>query len=452
MVIILIVGVLAVVLATNPWGEGADGRSLPKGQDGGVEGVQDSTKGGITITPRDGKPVVVPFEGDRKLQEAISNLSKVGGGTIVFPPGIYPFDRGMDLRNVRNVHLVGKPGCIFKMRTMAEWGQIRLTRSSRIGDGVLHVDHPELVRKGTRYQVIPADLKGNRVLELVAGDIVDGSVKISSFTVKTRDEYVEGMFLVPQINFLDGYQCGDMSFTNIVFDGNFDTTKPLLGGRKFVGHTLHCGLLFRNPYHDKPDKPAPRPATRNIRVVGCEFTNLLGRGVAIYNVDGITIRDCRFSNMAAEGLEVDHLSAHANISSCKFRDLWIGMRLNDCTDVSVRGCELEGCSFGIHLTRALKDPTVNQRIVVNDNIIRGGFQGIIVDPGFRDVTLENNVLSGVKIIGIRIGGDRVVCTGNSISSPRRCGIQVRGLECVIKDNKITPLKPTPAGFLPIDRQ
>ena len=90
---------------------------------------------------------------------------------------------------------------------------------SRIADNKIIVDRPELLRPGTRYQLLRPDLKGIRMMEFditaVEGNVatIENATNISSKTA------FPGCWLIPHINFIGGWRCGDMSFDRIEFDG-----------------------------------------------------------------------------------------------------------------------------------------------------------------------------------------------------------------------------------------
>ena len=351
---------------------------------------------------------------------------------MTFAPGEYRFDEGINLNNVRNVRFVGTPGTVFVFRPMDEFGRIRALADHAWGEKALTVDHPELVKVGATYQVFKPDLVGNRILECTVGGIQGNRLALSWMNVTSESMKMvpKGSYLIPQLNFFNGRVCGDMSFTDIVFDGRAAIGKIELNGRSFHGHTTHSGLLFRNVYQPG----TPRPASRNIRLVGCTFRNLLGRGAVFYNIEGVTVRDCTFESIKTEGLEIDHWSREGVISGCRFRNCKTGLQLNDCSEVITTGCHFTDCKTAIKVLNYLKDPTTNRSLVIQANVIKNANRGLIIPPGAENNLIIGNSFVDAGDVAVILKGDRNVFSSNSISGSRLAGVQLEGLGCRLAGN------------------
>ena len=391
----------------------------------------------VRVQSFDGTEQTVEYQGARWLQDLVIYLSKKkGGGTLTFEPRVYEFRHPVRLWGINNVHFIGVPGTIFRLRKLDEWAKIKLSRPSRLADLKLAVDRPDLLQVGSRYQLLRPDLKKIRLMEFdVAskdgGDVV-GFDRATNIGI---DVAPVGSWIIPHLNHFDCFRSGNMTFQSIEFDGNFDMSRRALGEKLYWGHTTHCALLFRNSY--KPT--AARPGSRNVRVLNCTFKNLLGRGATFYNMADLTIRDCHFENLAAEAIEIDHLSAFAVIGGCTIRDVKFGMRLNDCTDTTVTGCIMENCrQVGIYITEVVKDGTCNRRMTITGNVIRGGLRGIVIDSNAEENIISSNTISDARWIGIDVKGSRNVVMGNSIARARRQPIDDKGEANVVVNNQIIP--------------
>lgn len=398
-----------------------------------------------------GLDVAYEYVDDKGLAEVVEKVSAHGGGSLTFPPGIYRFDQGIRLHGIRNVHFVGTPGTVFQFRPLTEFGAIRTTEPTPLADLKLVVDRPDLLAVGGRYQLLRPDLKGIRMMEFYLDSIEGKIVKAIEPTNMNGTTVPAGSWIIPYINFFMGWNCGEMSFTGITFDGNFDLANRKLGGKPYVGHTTHGGLLFSNGYLASGGALASRPATRNVRVSGCRFTNFLGRGATFYNVQGVTLRDCTFEDIGAEAIEIDHLSSHAVIGGCSILNAKIGMRLNDCTDTTVTGCIIENASVGIHLTEVLKGDTTNRRMTMTGNVITGGLTGMIFDGNVAETVAVGNTITGCSRYGIDMNGKLNVVVGNVISGCGAGGVKLVGQGSIIENNLILPPANAPAGWKGIEK-
>lgn len=389
----------------------------------------------MTITGT-GAPKAVPFESDIQLAKIIDDLCDAGGGAIRFSPGVYTFEHGIHSRRrdgVTGIDFVGSRGTIFRFRKLVEFGRVRIAADAVARGGSLPVDHPDLIEPGRRYQVLRPDLRGNRIGEfLITGKNGDSltTAQYENVSVKT---FPKGAWLIPHINFFDTLHWADISFTDILFDGNFDLTQDKLGGQPFLGHTTHGGVLFRNPYTKKDVR---RPHTSKVRLERCTFRSLLGRGATFYNTGDITLRDCRFEGCRAEAIEIDHLSENILIDGCEVKDARVAIRLNDCSKAIVRGCRLQATKTGIHVTKVVEHEGVNRRISVTGNVIYDVDRGLVVDADSTENVFTGNVFSGCRRMGIVIKGPANVFAGNSVTGHFTTGILLTAPRNIIENNYV----------------
>ncbi len=397
----------------------------------------------VTIRLLSGQVTTIPYENTKKLQDIVNKLNRLGGGLLEFEPRVYEFDRVLRLWDVHNVHFQGKPGTTFRMRKLDEFGILKISQETLIASKRLIVNRPDLVRPGTRYQLLRPNLKGIRMMEFDIATIDGNVATIANATNISSKEAMVGAFLMPHINFIGGWRCGDMSFDRIIFDGNFDMNNRKLGEKNYWAHTTHCGILLRNGYTSRPGRPVKRPSSSNVRITNCTFKNLLGRGTTFYNMANVTVRGCHFEDMGAEAIEIDHLSSFAVISGCTIRRAKFGMRLNDCTDVTVTGCVMQDCEeVGVFITDVVRDPSCNRRMSVTGNTIYRGRRGIVIDPGAEENIIANNTITDMTWCGIYCEGNRNVIQGNSIRKTKQVGVIDKGQGNLIVNNLILNSKPS----------
>jgi hypothetical protein len=386
------------------------------------------------------------WAGDVDLAAKLAQVSDHGGATIDFGPGVFEFGQGINLEGARDLHFRGQPGTVFRFRKLDEWGRIVTTGDTPVAEKTLAVNHPELFRAGARYQLFFADQHGNRFLECVVGSVAGGKAKLSwSYATHPGLTVIPaGAYVVPEINFFDTFKGGDLSFSGIAFDGNCRIAEMQIAGKWFYGHTTHSGIIVRNNYK----APETRPATRRVTIEKCAFRNLLGRGVAIYNVAGVTIRDCEFEDVRVEAAEMDHWSREGVIQNCRFARCGIGIQLNDCNDVVVSDCRISECETGIRVLDSLHDLATNRFLVVRSCIFAKDAKAVLSDPHADDDLWCSNVFRDCGPVAVTLAGDRNVFTSNLIQGSTEAGVEVLGKDCVVESNAIVP--PAPAGgFIPV---
>ena len=382
----------------------------------------------VTVRRTDGVTSTHTWTDDTWLEEEVQRVSDAGGGTLDFGPGVYQFDRGLRVKRIHNVHFRGSPGTVFRMRPLPEIGQITITATTAVASKTLEVNRPELLRVGHQYRVFRGDLKAYRIVEFEVKEINGSLVTAEWITNAQIKSFEPGMWVFPGICFLQGWECGDLSFSDIEFDGNIDVHNTIVNGKRLHGHTMHCGLLLQNRYISRGDDPPRLPGTRGLRVSRCVFRRLLGRAVTVYNMHDVHVNDCRFDDIGAEGVEVDHLATNAVISGCIFNRNGFGVKFNDCTDSVLANSVFRDCRIAVHITKVMKDADLNRRLVIQGNTIQGGQRAIGMHH-CADSVISANVISAPAAVGIELRGEQINCTSNTLTGIKSVGILVAGKEC-----------------------
>ncbi len=376
-----------------------------------------TAQGTITVTtPKES--ATLPWQDDTAFAVILKGLSDRGGGTIAFSAGTFRFDRGVNIQGIKGITFTGVPGAtIWKLRSLDEWGKIKTTAATKVSDKRLVVDHPELMKVGYRYQAFFDDQRGGRLLEASVKAIdADGvALAFCNATHPNLTEVPAGAYIVPEINFLDGWALSDITVKGITMDGGIDPKSLQVAGKPFTtGHTTHCGLLFRAAYKDRKKKPMGR----NIHVEDCVFQNLAGRGFVAYNTEGITVKKCRFENIRTENCEIDHWSELAVITDCTFKGGFTGVQLNDCNGVTVSNCTFEANNVGIFGLDALHDPLTNKNWKIINCTMQNVGKGITLDGNVQHVDIERCTFAFAGSPAVDIRGSKINLRNNVF---RDCG-------------------------------
>ncbi len=141
----------------------------------------------------------------------------------------------------------------------------------------------------------------------------------------------------------------------------------------------------------------------------CSFNNLEHNGITIFEGgDGIVIENCFFSGGAAQINIAFPESRNITISDCVLENGLYGIILNDCGPVTIRSCEMEnhrvvGISVGATTGVSIEDCIImshaqgesirmlnNQYLIVQNNILEGGFGAITVLSPSPNMDFSNN--------------------------------------------------------------
>lgn len=387
-----------------------------------------AAQGTMTITTAK-ESLTLPWKDDTVFAEILKGLSDRGGGTIAFSEGTFVFDRGVNIQGVKGLTLTGVPGAtIWKFRALDEWGKIKTTSAVKIADKKLIVDNPQYIVAGRRYQAYYPDQRGGRCVEMAVKSVVEPGVTPGAITLGFVNathpgltEIPAGAWIVPEINFIDGWILSDITVKGITFDGGHDPKSLTIDGKPYTtGHTTLCGLVFRAPYKDR----AKKPAGRNLRVEQCVFRNLAGRGFVAYNTEGVVVKGCVFDGVRTEACEIDHWCDKAEIRDCTFKGGFSGVQLNDCNGVTVAGCTFDSVGIGVNGLDAMKDPLTNK-----DWTIEGcSFKNLETA-----VRLDANVM-------------RVALRRNTFMRPGKTALDLLGSEITVEDNVFDGCGPTPWGI------
>jgi hypothetical protein len=389
------------------------------------------------------------WEGDAHLATVLAQARGVAPVLVEFSPGVYEFERGVHGEGIRDLQLRGTAGTVFKLRSMPEWGRIRIAHKTQVAERALVVDRPDLVRPGFRYQLFLRDQRGGRLLECLVRSVEGERVLLAwqSVTHPGLEEIPSGAYMLPELNFFDGFRADALSFEDLAFDGNCDLDAMTLEGRPFYGHTTHCGILLRNLYRP----PEPRPASRGLAIRRCRFRDLLGRAVAVYNWSAVLIEDCVFERIRTEAVEIDHWCSDAAVKRCLFDRCGLAIQLNDCNDTVVESCLILRCHKGLRILDALRDRSTNRGLAVRRCVFLRSMGAVLTDPHSDDNAFLGNVIVDGGPAAMRIGGDRNRVAGNLILGSSAAGIVLSGRDARLSGNLILPPTDGGDGFQPVRR-
>lgn len=227
------------------------------------------------------------------LQAGIDYLAARGGGTLEVGPGRYMMEDSLHLAS--NVRVVGSgtrtvlvkcPGPESRLRTDADWGQLKLTPRSvkgfKAGMGVTVGDeaHPG-------WHVTAA-----RIVEVRRGSLYIDTHLVGNYTVGKK-AWVRGA--VPVVS---GVGVQDASVENLAVDGN-KRQNPEINGCRGAGIYLL--------------------KARRCTIAGCTVRNFNGDGISFQVDQDVIVDGCTVERVTGLGLHPGTGSARPVVMNCTSR-------------------------------------------------------------------------------------------------------------------------------------
>ncbi|MEQ1843428.1 MAG: right-handed parallel beta-helix repeat-containing protein, partial [Verrucomicrobiales bacterium] len=303
------------------------------------------------------------------LHATIRNAVARGGDEIALPPGIIRIEKGLRLKDVKNLTLTGSPGdttilqlpplvyAISESATLVGADRIAVTKLQGFGPGMrLHLETDGEVdpftKKPRPYVIARVKTVEEGVLVLTEG---------LKFPVPTgtliRDPDAPNL-----IEIREG--CEGIRIENLVLDGG-----RIAGDPPLRAHVQLCGVLMQGRYSYEKGPTEARPS--GLVLVNCLVRNCHGRGVALYSAQDCEIRGNRFFDISDEAIDLDHFTVRVQVVDNEVRHAFIGVEMNDASGCLIEGNRIFNCRTGLHLWQFCKLPGLNE----GNRIVRNRFEG-----------------------------------------------------------------------------
>lgn len=220
----------------------------------------------------------------------------------------------------------------------------------------------------------------------------------------------------------------------------------------------HNGAVIRDVIFDRFDAEAvamsPGSSTRNINVYieNCRFERGGDHHIEIGDVEGLSIRDCRFGE-TLDGSAIRGAAAasgflkYVRVHSCVFEDNVGGPTISlegragvspDYGFVHVTDCSIEPGVIGAHFAVRLGTPTNPlKRVVFSQNTIRDADDAGGVQVSAEDLQLTGNDIQGTGTLGVDLGETSGGTVADNYISGFTTGIDLSDAEHVMwSDNHV----------------
>ena len=179
---------------------------------------------------------------------------------------------------------------------------------------------------------------------------------------------------------------------------------------------------------------------KDVRILNCEFFDNMEHSIELNSSKNVLIQNCVFRNVAPgatnkEAINVDPAATGHTLN--------MGYFDNTISDyVKIIDCLFENCwsAMGNHGTT----PYASKNIIFSGCDVRNCYNGVQLHS-YKNVTLDNNIFTGIENIGIRlIGTENVHVTNNTISS-NGVALNVEGADnkVLVTGNTVTSSAGTP---------
>ena len=354
---------------------------------------------------------------EKELQSFIDDAIKAGGGEVVIPHGEHHIERGLKIKDAKNLRLVGLDAetCILKApplafaessaATAAGGDRILTSRQQHLKPGMLlHIEADGEIEPFTNKPK-PYVLAVVKALErdvIVLRDSLKFPVPAGRLI---REENA------PNVIEITG-KCDGVRIEKLTLDGG-----RVAGAPDLRGHAQLCGVFAQGPY--SYEKGPTGPKVKGVAVSRCIIRNCFGRGVALYSVEGSSVEDCTIMDTNDEAIDLDHFTAKTIVRHNHAARCLVGVELNDAIDCVVEANEFRECGTGINLWRWCKMPELNQGHRIANNLfasMKGN--GIQIATGTAKNTVAGNEITNAGRNGISLAGSGQIVSGNKISGSK----------------------------------
>jgi len=380
-----------------------------------------STAPGMVIRVRQDAEGDMQGDSDEVLQKALDRLQKEGGGTLRIGPGVWRLHRGLSVRNVRGLRIIGEPGAILKAASQP--GAHTRTPAEK-GARSLEVDNPAFFKAGMAVELhtpgravtAPSGKTFRQPFIMARVQRIDGARLVLDRPLPVQAP--AGVIVLGVFNGITIHSpAEDVLVANLTIDMNRDAW-PVAP----KNHTYHCCIFASGPY--SYNKGPTGPAVERLRIIGCELRNAHHRGVAFYSVRHSGVYDCTIENTSAEGIDLDHFCTHCEAVNNTLRHVR-NIELNDASYCLVSGNLIDSPSVGIVIWQWCKLPDLNVGNLACDNRIhRSGGHGIYLQRGADRNLILGNRIKAAEGLGVLVEGRNNILIENLTEGCKRGDLRV----------------------------
>lgn len=364
-----------------------------------------------------------PALSEREIQSFIDEAIKAGGGEVVIPPGTHRIERGLMIKDAKNLRLIGldAEACILKLPPLAF---AETAADTPAGSDRIAISRRQNLKPGMQLHIE------------AAGEIDSFTKKPKPYVLAVVKAIESGMILLQQpLKFPVPAKAliRDANAPNLIevrgaSEGVRIEKLTLDGGRTagdppVRGHAQLCGVFAAGPYSYEKGPTGSR--IKGVIISRCIIQNCHGRGVALYSVEGSQVSDCTIMDTTDEAVDLDHFTVQTTVRHNHIARCLIGVELNDASDCMVSANEFRNCGTGINLWRWCKQPGLNEGNRIESNLFRNSAGNAIqIAAGTARNRIAENEIIGSGRNGISLSGSGQIVAGNRISGSRMKNVAV----------------------------
>lgn len=371
---------------------------------------------------------------EKPILAAIAKVRAAGGGEIVIQPGVYVLQRGLELKDLRNVTFHGQPGATLKLLPLQH---AETSADTAVGETALPVSKQQALTPGLRLQIMARGEMDSFIgkqkptfmakLVKVEGDrLILAEPLPFPVPAKTQimNEDAPNLF-----EFRTG--CENIVIEGLTLDGGRTPDDPAVGT-----HAQRCAIFASGPYN-YTQGPTGKPV-QHLVIRDCTIRNCFGRGVALYAVTDALVTNCTIEETCDEAVDLDHFTVAARILNNQIAHCRVGVELNDANECWVTGNRFESCEIGVNVWRWCKMEDLNVRNQILDNLFLNTVgNGLQLDGGTRLNFVRGNIIRGSGRNGISLSGHESIVSENIIEHSSLNGIALAGNRNEVARNQIS---------------
>lgn len=358
-----------------------------------------------------------------EIQHSINEAIKAGGGEIMIPTGTHVLERGLMLKDAKNIRITGEGEgkSILKLAPVTY-----AYPSTAVGAGAVSI--PIKVQRG---------MKPGMQLHIEAPGVIEpftGKPRpFHTAMVKAVEKYTITLAAPLEFPIPDGTLIRDnrapnmieirgasenIRIENLTLDGGRTTDDPPIRG-----HVHLCGISAFGAYSYEAGPNGPQ--IKNLTVSDCTIQNCHGRGISLYAAENAAIHHCTIRDVTDEAINFDHFTVRSYATHNRIKGSPVGIELNDATDCLIASNEISESGIGLKLWRWCKHDGLNEGNLITGNVItKTKGDGMVIASDTSRNIIARNVITHSGKNGLVVAGKDQIIQANKISASQGKAVMI----------------------------
>ena len=357
-------------------------------------------------------------QGTADFQKFVDQAIAAGGGEVMIPPGTWVLEKGLFLKDAKNVTIAGldRELCILKLPPVA---YAEASQDAAAGASEIPVTRLQNMKPGMRLRIeapgaVDSFTKQPTNFHLAAVKSVEKDKLILTEPLKYAVPIKTVIRDADAANVIEIRGASEnITLRNLTLDGGRTAADPAIRG-----HAELTGVHVAGKYTYEAGPTGPR--VKGFTMDNCILQNFFGRGVSFYSVQESTITRCTFMDINDEAVNFDHFSENCLAKHNHITRARVAFELNDAKACIVEANEVRDSGIGVNLWRWCKhEDGINEgNRIVNNAFLNISGNAIQFGKGTKDNVVENNEITNAERNGISLSGTSQKLEKNQITGAK----------------------------------